>query len=98
MGKMSDNGTQRKRRRVSFSIHALNVYVSFRRTISSLRSELIPHLVRKQFSSPTSLQQGVDNKEEDQKKKEQASLGQYKYQRFDQALYATAGLLGRVQN
>lgn len=61
---------------------------SFPRTITSLRSELIPHLVRKQFSSPTSLQQGLDNKEEDQKKKEQASLGQYKYQRFDEGFKA----------
>lgn len=58
--------------------------ISFPRSITSLRSELIPHLVRKQFSSPTSLQKGLNNKEEDQKKKEQASLGQYDYQKFSE--------------
>ncbi|NWT43550.1 EI2BG factor, partial [Chroicocephalus maculipennis] len=60
------------------------------RTITSLRSELIPHLVRKQFSSPTSLQQGLDNKEEDQKKKEQASLDIYSFIKEDNSLLKPA--------
>jgi hypothetical protein len=45
------------------------------RSITSIRSELIPYLVRKQFSSPSS-QQGQEEKEEDLKKKELKSLGQ----------------------
>ncbi|XP_025942469.1 translation initiation factor eIF-2B subunit gamma isoform X2 [Apteryx rowi] len=60
------------------------------RTITSLRSELIPHLVRKQFSSPTSLQQGQDNKEEDQKKKDQASLDIYSFIKEDNSLLKPA--------
>ncbi|XP_051663502.1 translation initiation factor eIF-2B subunit gamma [Manacus candei] len=60
------------------------------RTITSLRSELIPHLVRKQFSSPTSLQQGLDNKEEDQKKREQASLDIYSFIKEDNSLLKPA--------
>ncbi|NWI65099.1 EI2BG factor, partial [Todus mexicanus] len=60
------------------------------RTITSLRSELIPHLVRRQFSSPTSLQQGLDNKEEDQKKKEQASLDIYSFIKEDNSLLKPA--------
>ncbi|XP_002193668.2 translation initiation factor eIF2B subunit gamma isoform X2 [Taeniopygia guttata] len=60
------------------------------RTITSLRSELIPHLVRKQFSSPASLQQGLDNKEEDQKKKEQASLDIYSFIKEDNSLLKPA--------
>lgn len=73
---------QNKGRHPSCSVRGLHKCVSFPRTITSLRSELIPHLVRKQFSSPTSLQQGLDNKEEGRKKKEQASLGQYEYHKF----------------
>ncbi|KAM6343103.1 translation initiation factor eIF2B subunit gamma isoform 2-T2 [Alca torda] len=60
------------------------------KTITSLRSELIPHLVRKQFSSPASLQQGLDNKEEDQKKKEQASLDIYSFIKEDNSLLKPA--------
>ncbi|XP_037259893.1 translation initiation factor eIF-2B subunit gamma isoform X2 [Falco biarmicus] len=60
------------------------------KTITSLRSELIPHLVRKQFSSPTSLQQGLDNKEVDQKKKEQASLDIYSFIKEDNSLLKPA--------
>ncbi|KAM6199396.1 translation initiation factor eIF2B subunit gamma isoform 2-T2 [Sarcoramphus papa] len=60
------------------------------KTITSLRSELIPHLVRRQFSSPTSLQQGLDNKEEDQKKKEQASLDIYSFIKEDNSLLKPA--------
>lgn len=60
------------------------------RTITSLRSELIPHLVRKQFSSATSLQQELDNKEEDQKKKEQASLDIYSFIKEDNSLLKPA--------
>ncbi|RMC08596.1 hypothetical protein DUI87_14843 [Hirundo rustica rustica] len=62
----------------------------FHRTITSLRSELIPHLVRKQFSSPASLQQGLDNNEEDQKKKEQASLDIYSFIKEDNSLLKPA--------
>nr|CAG32728.1 hypothetical protein RCJMB04_34b5 [Gallus gallus] len=60
------------------------------RTITSLRSELIPHLVRKQFSSPTSLLQGLDNKEEGRKKKEQASLDIYSFIKEDNSLLKPA--------
>ncbi|KAM6327780.1 translation initiation factor eIF2B subunit gamma isoform 2-T2 [Podargus strigoides] len=60
------------------------------KTITSLRSELIPHLVRKQFSSPSSLQQGLDNKKEDQKKKEQASLDIYSFIKEDNSLLKPA--------
>lgn len=74
------------RRRWSCSVCGLNECISFPRTITSLRSELIPHLVRKQFSAPTSLQQGQDNKEEGRKKKEQAPLGQYEYQKCGECL------------
>ncbi|XP_021260649.1 translation initiation factor eIF-2B subunit gamma isoform X2 [Numida meleagris] len=60
------------------------------KTITSLRSELIPHLVRKQFSSPTLLQQGLDNKEEGRKKKEQASLDIYSFIKEDNSLLKPA--------
>lgn len=46
------------------------------RSITSIRSELIPYLVRKQFSSASS-QQEQEEKEEDLKKKELKPLGQY---------------------
>lgn len=75
-----------KKKKKSCSVCGLHKCISFPRTITSLRSELIPHLVRKQFSAPTSLQQGLDNKEEGRKKKEQASLGQYEYQKFGERL------------
>uniref|UniRef100_A0A2K6EFY9 Translation initiation factor eIF2B subunit gamma n=2 Tax=Propithecus coquereli TaxID=379532 RepID=A0A2K6EFY9_PROCO len=42
-------------------------------SITSIRSELIPYLVRKQFSSASS-QKGQENKEEDPKKKDLKSL------------------------
>ncbi|XP_027979287.1 translation initiation factor eIF-2B subunit gamma [Eumetopias jubatus] len=43
------------------------------KSITSVRSELIPYLIRKQFSSASS-QQGQEEKEEDLKKKERKSL------------------------
>lgn len=45
------------------------------RSFTSIRSELIPYLVRKQFSSPAPLQQGQNIKEHDQRKKDQKPLG-----------------------
>ncbi|KFO20866.1 Translation initiation factor eIF-2B subunit gamma [Fukomys damarensis] len=48
------------------------------RSITSIRSELIPYLVRKQFSSASS-QQGQEEKEEDLKKKEPKSLDVYSF-------------------
>ncbi|KAM5162799.1 translation initiation factor eIF2B subunit gamma isoform 3-T5 [Callospermophilus lateralis] len=48
------------------------------RSITSIRSELIPYLVRKQFSSASS-QQGQEEKEEDLKKKELKSLDIYSF-------------------
>ncbi|XP_054391705.1 translation initiation factor eIF2B subunit gamma isoform X2 [Pongo abelii] len=47
-------------------------------SITSIRSELIPYLVRKQFSSASS-QQGQEEKEEDLKKKELKSLDIYSF-------------------
>ncbi|XP_053893753.1 translation initiation factor eIF-2B subunit gamma isoform X3 [Malaclemys terrapin pileata] len=55
------------------------------KSLTSIRSELIPYLVRKQFSSPTSLRQGQDNKEQDQKK-DQKSLDIYSYMKGDSLL------------
>ncbi|KAL0604552.1 Translation initiation factor eIF-2B subunit gamma [Plecturocebus cupreus] len=49
-----------------------------RLSITSIRSELIPYLVRKQFSSASS-QQGQEEKEEDLKKKELKSLDIYSF-------------------
>nr|XP_011762258.1 translation initiation factor eIF-2B subunit gamma isoform X3 [Macaca nemestrina] len=48
------------------------------KSITSIRSELIPYLVRKQFSSASS-QQGQEEKEEDLKKKELKSLDIYSF-------------------
>ncbi|KAF5923240.1 hypothetical protein HPG69_012330 [Diceros bicornis minor] len=48
------------------------------KSITSIRSELIPYLVRKQFSSASS-QQGREEKEEDLKKKEPKSLDIYSF-------------------
>ncbi|XP_066481164.1 translation initiation factor eIF2B subunit gamma [Tiliqua scincoides] len=48
------------------------------RSFTSIRGELIPYLVRKQFSNPASLQQG-QNKDQDQKKKDQKSLDIYSF-------------------
>ncbi|XP_049630799.1 translation initiation factor eIF-2B subunit gamma [Suncus etruscus] len=48
------------------------------KTITSIRSELIPYLVRKQFSSAAS-QQGQEEKEEDLKKKELKSKDIYDF-------------------
>ncbi|KAG8507614.1 Translation initiation factor eIF-2B subunit gamma, partial [Galemys pyrenaicus] len=48
------------------------------KSITSIRSELIPYLVRKQFSSASS-QQGQEEKEEDLKKKELKSLDIYTF-------------------
>ncbi|XP_036877818.1 translation initiation factor eIF2B subunit gamma isoform X1 [Manis javanica] len=47
-------------------------------SITSIRSELIPYLVRKQFSSASS-QQGQEEKDEDLKKKELKSLDIYSF-------------------
>uniref|UniRef100_A0A8C3XT33 Translation initiation factor eIF2B subunit gamma n=1 Tax=Chelydra serpentina TaxID=8475 RepID=A0A8C3XT33_CHESE len=55
------------------------------KSLTSIRSELIPYLVRKQFSSPATLQQGQDNKEQDQKK-DQKSLDIYSYVKGDSLL------------
>ncbi|XP_032074326.1 translation initiation factor eIF-2B subunit gamma isoform X2 [Thamnophis elegans] len=41
------------------------------RKFTSIRSELIPYLVKKQFSSPAQFQQDQNHKEQDQKKKDQ---------------------------
>uniref|UniRef100_A0A2K6UTP2 Translation initiation factor eIF2B subunit gamma n=1 Tax=Saimiri boliviensis boliviensis TaxID=39432 RepID=A0A2K6UTP2_SAIBB len=49
-----------------------------KKSITSIRSELIPYLVRKQFSSASS-QQGQEEKEEDLKKKELKSLDIYSF-------------------
>ncbi|XP_044297797.1 translation initiation factor eIF-2B subunit gamma [Varanus komodoensis] len=49
------------------------------RSFTSIRSELIPYLVRKQFSSPALVQQEQNNKEHDQKKKDQKTLDIYNY-------------------
>ncbi|XP_006153865.1 translation initiation factor eIF-2B subunit gamma isoform X2 [Tupaia chinensis] len=48
------------------------------KSITSIRSELIPYLVRKQFSTASS-QQGQEDKEEDLKKKELKSLDIYSF-------------------
>nr|KAF6443594.1 eukaryotic translation initiation factor 2B subunit gamma [Molossus molossus] len=48
-----------------------------KKSITSIRSELIPYLVRKQFSSASS--QGQEEKEEDLKKKELKSLDIYSF-------------------
>nr|XP_051698305.1 translation initiation factor eIF-2B subunit gamma-like [Oryctolagus cuniculus] len=48
------------------------------KSITSIRSELIPYLVRKQFSSACS-QQGQEEKDEDLKKKELKSLDIYSF-------------------
>nr|XP_056723630.1 translation initiation factor eIF-2B subunit gamma [Euleptes europaea] len=53
------------------------------RSFTSIRSELIPYLVRKQFSSPAPLQQGQSNKEQDEKKKDQKSLDIYHFMKDD---------------
>ncbi|XP_053893751.1 translation initiation factor eIF-2B subunit gamma isoform X1 [Malaclemys terrapin pileata] len=60
-------------------------FLAENRSLTSIRSELIPYLVRKQFSSPTSLRQGQDNKEQDQKK-DQKSLDIYSYMKGDSLL------------
>ncbi|XP_040612815.1 translation initiation factor eIF-2B subunit gamma isoform X1 [Mesocricetus auratus] len=55
------------------------------RSITSIRSELIPYLVRKQFSSASS-QQRQEDKEEDLKKKEPKSLDIYSFMKNDNTL------------
>ncbi|XP_021056859.1 translation initiation factor eIF-2B subunit gamma [Mus pahari] len=55
------------------------------RSITSIRSELIPYLVRKQFSSASS-QQRQEDKEEDLKKKELKSLDIYSFIKKDNTL------------
>ncbi|XP_028589471.2 translation initiation factor eIF2B subunit gamma [Podarcis muralis] len=53
------------------------------RSFTSIRSELIPYLVRKQFSSPAPLQQGQNIKEHDQRKKDQKPLDIYSFLKED---------------
>ncbi|KAJ7332800.1 hypothetical protein JRQ81_014980 [Phrynocephalus forsythii] len=53
------------------------------RSFTSIRSELIPYLVRKQFSSPASLLQGKVIQEQDQKKKDQKSTDIYSFMKED---------------
>lgn len=55
------------------------------KSITSIRSELIPYLVRKQFSSASS-QQRQEDKEEDLKKKEPKSLDIYSFIKKDNTL------------
>ncbi|GAB5575003.1 translation initiation factor eIF-2B subunit gamma isoform X1 [Prionailurus iriomotensis] len=55
------------------------------KSITSIRSELIPYLIRKQFSSASS-QQGQEEKEEDLKKKELKSLDIYSFIKEDNTL------------
>ncbi|XP_031234184.1 translation initiation factor eIF-2B subunit gamma isoform X1 [Mastomys coucha] len=55
------------------------------RSITSIRSELIPYLVRKQFSSASS-QQRQEDKEEDLKKKEPKSLDIFSFIKKDNTL------------
>ncbi|XP_067423905.1 translation initiation factor eIF2B subunit gamma isoform X2 [Emydura macquarii macquarii] len=54
------------------------------RSLTSVRSELIPYLVRKQFSAPASLRE-QDHKEQDQKK-DQKSLDIYGFMKGDSLL------------
>uniref|UniRef100_A0A8D0GGT7 Translation initiation factor eIF2B subunit gamma n=1 Tax=Sphenodon punctatus TaxID=8508 RepID=A0A8D0GGT7_SPHPU len=61
------------------------------RSFTSIRSELIPYLVRKQFSSPESLQQGQDNKEREQKRKDQKALDIYSFIKEDSMLEFGSG-------
>nr|XP_020638989.1 translation initiation factor eIF-2B subunit gamma [Pogona vitticeps] len=53
------------------------------RSFTSIRSELIPYLVRKQFSSPASLLQGENIKTQDQKKKDQNPTDIYSFMKDD---------------
>ncbi|XP_044094027.1 translation initiation factor eIF-2B subunit gamma [Neovison vison] len=55
------------------------------KSITSIRSELIPYLIRKQFSSASS-QQGQEDKEEDLKKKELKSLDIFSFIKEGNAL------------
>ncbi|XP_075791969.1 translation initiation factor eIF2B subunit gamma isoform X2 [Pelodiscus sinensis] len=55
------------------------------KSLTSLRSELIPYLVRKQFSSAACVRQGRDSKEQDQKKDEK-SLDIYSFVKGDSLL------------
>ncbi|XP_038615873.1 translation initiation factor eIF-2B subunit gamma [Tachyglossus aculeatus] len=55
------------------------------RSITSIRSELIPYLVRKQFSAAAT-PQGQEEKEQDQKKKDQKSLDIYSFIKEDDSL------------
>uniref|UniRef100_A0A7M4FJV7 Translation initiation factor eIF2B subunit gamma n=1 Tax=Crocodylus porosus TaxID=8502 RepID=A0A7M4FJV7_CROPO len=56
------------------------------KSITSIRSELIPYLVRKQFSCPTSSQQEQDYKEQDQKRREPKSLDIYSFMKEEESL------------
>ncbi|XP_012667802.1 translation initiation factor eIF-2B subunit gamma isoform X2 [Otolemur garnettii] len=60
-------------------------FVMENKSITSIRSELIPYLVRKQFSSP-SVQQRQEEKEEDLKKKDLKSLDIYSFIKEDNTL------------
>ncbi|XP_064415510.1 translation initiation factor eIF-2B subunit gamma [Latimeria chalumnae] len=56
------------------------------RSISSIRGELIPYLVRKQFSSPVQPEQNKEEGDPDQKKKEPKPLDIYSFMRNDDLL------------
>nr|XP_025037565.1 translation initiation factor eIF-2B subunit gamma isoform X4 [Pelodiscus sinensis] len=60
-------------------------FLAENRSLTSLRSELIPYLVRKQFSSAACVRQGRDSKEQDQKKDEK-SLDIYSFVKGDSLL------------
>nr|XP_014353115.1 PREDICTED: translation initiation factor eIF-2B subunit gamma-like [Latimeria chalumnae] len=55
-------------------------------SISSIRGELIPYLVRKQFSSPVQPEQNKEEEDPDQKKKEPKPLDIYSFMRNDDLL------------
>ncbi|XP_019336284.2 translation initiation factor eIF-2B subunit gamma [Alligator mississippiensis] len=61
-------------------------FLAENKSITSIRSELVPYLVRKQFSCPTSSQQEQDNKEQDQKRREPKSLDIYSFMKEEESL------------
>uniref|UniRef100_A0A7M4G2N5 Translation initiation factor eIF2B subunit gamma n=1 Tax=Crocodylus porosus TaxID=8502 RepID=A0A7M4G2N5_CROPO len=61
-------------------------FLAENKSITSIRSELIPYLVRKQFSCPTSSQQEQDYKEQDQKRREPKSLDIYSFMKEEESL------------
>ncbi|XP_030062830.1 translation initiation factor eIF2B subunit gamma [Microcaecilia unicolor] len=61
-------------------------FLAENKSITSLRSELIPYLVRKQFSAPASSEQDQEDKEKKQKDEEKTSLDIQSYLKKDQLL------------